>query len=564
MKKAKKILALLLVCVLAAALAACGGGNGGSSPSASTSASPGASESSGGGTSPSGGTSPDSSAPAGGGSGERDTVTIQLASDLGTLSPIGITGGSFMVVANCIYEPLWDIFQVEGATMNDTKGIRWILATGVEEVTPTQWTVHLREGVKFSNGNPFTASDVIFSVKAHEEGGMLANVRKGEVDWEASSVIDDYTLDLRFKSYHFASYNILCDMAIYDEESYDATALSAHPIGTGPYQLKEYVVNSYCFLERRDDYWGDPPTYKNLNFRVIAEPSQIINALETGMVDIATLPMADVAYVKTLSDYNVVTRFWANWLAVNFNVTTNSIMQNIEARYAFCHALDSNAIADLVYYGLAERMLYPNTKIALNHVPEFDNLHTTYSIGYDEALAKEYADKSGLTGQTITVMTSGSAEHVMAAEIMQNLLQKIGVTVVINNYDASGFNAALTEATAYDVAIVAGFQPGLDCAGGVVNGVRYSANNQVAEWPGRDRFLEIMTETMFNPDPQARYDALYEILQIYTNACLQFGICEYYGATAYAADLDQNSIAYRVMTAVRYTYSFKGPIVALT
>jgi peptide/nickel transport system substrate-binding protein len=187
-----------------------------------------------------------------------------------------------------------------------------LLAESVDMVSDTEWTVHLRQGVTFSNGNPFTADDVIFSIQKHKDSGATGSPRVQTIDAEKTYAIDDYTLSMQLLAPNVANWSITAMLVIYDAESYDPETGSQNPIGTGPYS-QEYVPNSYLSLERRDDYWGELPDAKYLNFRILAETSQRVNALETGLVDIAPLATEDVEYVKTLSGFNVDSRYTGNF-----------------------------------------------------------------------------------------------------------------------------------------------------------------------------------------------------------------------------------------------------------
>ena len=73
----------------------------------------------------------------------------------------------------------------------------------------------------------------------------------------------------------------------------------------------------------------------------------------------------------------------------------------------------------------------------------------TYSIGYNVDKAKEYADKSGLTGKTVKLITNGASDYVTLAEVIQQNLSDIGVTVEIVNYDEATFNALSLDPVSY-------------------------------------------------------------------------------------------------------------------
>ncbi len=89
-------------------------------------------------------------------SNENRTLNIAASGDTGTLYPLALSGG-FVSLQYAFYEPLWT-FTRDGTRV-------WKLATSYEQVGDIQYTLKLREGVTFSNGNPMTAEDVLFSME---------------------------------------------------------------------------------------------------------------------------------------------------------------------------------------------------------------------------------------------------------------------------------------------------------------------------------------------------------------------------------------------------------------
>ena len=555
MSKTRRILALLLVCLMVVSITACGkdaannntgtnspastgGGNTGGGGNASTDS---------GGSGNSGNSSDSNSTGSGGGaSNARDTLNIAIAMDPGTLSPVA-TGGEIMTVLHLLLEPLWDV--------DSNQNISWLLATNVDEVAPDNWIVHLREGVTFSNGNPFTTEDILFSIQLYKNAGATGGPRVQSVDAEATKAIDDHTLDLRFLDFHVSNWTILSDFVIYDAESYDAEKISIEPVGTGPYVLSEYVVNSHTFLERREDYWGEKPETKNLKFRMLSETSQVVNSLETGAIDIGAVATQDYNYVNGLSAFNLKSYNRALWTELRFNAADKSIFNhNYEARLAVCHAIDRQAIIDLVYEGHAVIMNSAVPPYVFDHEARFDNMHEIYSVGYNVELAKKYAESSGLVGKDVVIITSGSAPHVQIAEIMQSMLNAIGVNLIINNYDGATVSQMMGDLeSTYGLVLVGAFCPNLRVADPLVNGVRYSTVlSKPNAWDVTDKgveyYLDLAPKALSTPDAQERSDITYEVLGMFINQIFGYPICDITYTTAFTSDLDINSAKIKVST----------------
>ena len=535
--KKSRFLAILLCLVMLLAFVACGDNSStknSSTPPTNSGTSPNSS------TSPENSASPATNTPPAGST--RDTLNIAMTSDAGTLNPALMTRGLYDAI-QVIYEPLWELTE-DGE-------IIYVLAESVEEVSPTQWTVKLREGVTFSNGNPFTASDVIFSLNYWKGVGVNA-VRVQSMDAENTKAIDDYTIDLRMTDFYVMNWSACSLFTIYDEESFDEVAIVLNPIGTGAYEVKEYITNSHLILEARDDYWGAAPDIKTLNFRIMAEPSQVVNALTTGTIDVATdLSLADYDYVSSLSNYNIDSRYVGGGRTIGFNSGKKSFfnryddpVKSLEARYAVIHAIDPQVIIDIVYEGQGKVMKNIVPELCLDYQPEYAGMHSTYAIGYDVELAKQYAESSGLAGQTISMMTDGQFDRVQTAELIQDMLAQIDVTLEINNYDPATTNTMQYDPEAtHDMSTANGIAPNRRTCDLMVNGVRYSpVLSAPGAFPNNEYYLEIAPLTIHTPDETRRLEYVWEVLTMYVENALGFGLCEVKQSQVFPADIDMNSL----------------------
>ena len=558
MKKVKLIAIALCIAMLFTVAAACnkdkdssadnsGSANtnspGGSSPSGGTSSSPG------GGTSSSPGGSGETGSGGGVTASGRDTLVMVASGDPGTLSPI-LFGGDYSTACGLMLEALWQP-RKDGS-------IEWLLATGVDEMSPTQWIVHLREGVFFSNGDPFTADDVIFSINLHKEYSSTAGPRVQSVDETTTKKIDDYTIDLQLHDFHVVNYLVLAGCNIYDSKAYTTEQASNNPIGTGPYVLDEYVINSHLALKRNDNYWGEPPAIPNILYRVLGEPAQVVNALVLGEVDFARITASDFDFVSSLQGYTVVDRYLANWATVGFAVGKNSIFyQNVDARLAVAHALDPNAFLSISYNGRGRLMQSQTSKAVNDYQDRFDYMNEVYSIGYDVDLAKQLAQSSGLAGKTVRLAVNGSDQTLMGnAEIVQNMLLAIDVHVEINTYDSASMWALSYDPEAqYDMSCGAGFSANMIAADGLVNGVRYSpVLSAPGAWQGVERFMEICARAFNEPDKKTRDDIVYELMDLHAKACLNVALVDYPTANAWSDDIDLDSLQYNSGNMIRLQY----------
>jgi ABC-type transport system substrate-binding protein len=311
--------------------------------------------------------------------------------------------------------------------------------------------------------------------------------------------------------------------------------MSLNPVGTGPYVVADYVINSHVTVTARDGYWGTAPSIKTINFKTLNEDSQRINALEIGDVDMAAIPIADAEFVKSLGNYEVVTANAGIAQTVFFNMTPDAALGTKEARWAVCHAIDRQSVADLVYNGQSTVVNWPISETVIDVETRFLNMHDTYTTGYNSEKAKELAEQTGLTSKTLRLITNGAAANALMAEIIQSNLLDIGVKVDIINYDQATYFTILADPSQFDMAV---FQPSAPSMMAIDILAMYPIFISLG-WTGsvHDQYIALGLQGLATYDPTARGDVIYEMLKIFVDECPWYGICEGPGVNAYSKDL---------------------------
>ena len=163
----------------------------------------------------------------------------------------------------------------------------------------TEWTFRLRKGVKWHDGSPLTADDVIYSMKRHlgEESksnakGYLTSVN----DWVK---VDNETVKVTLK---YPNADIPALMGIYQFKIVkDGTTDFSNPIGTGPFKLEEFKPGVRSVHVRNEDYWGNMPHIDRVEVFAITDPTARLNAILSGdvhmvvTVDPKTIPQLDAS-----------------------------------------------------------------------------------------------------------------------------------------------------------------------------------------------------------------------------------------------------------------------------
>ena len=536
MKKAMKILTLLLVCIMLLSVAACNNDNGGGG-SDSTAGNVSGTNTSG---DDGGGSSTNTNSGGGvAGGGESnpnasDTLVIATTSDRGTLDPAYARGGD---VGNCLgmfYETLW--------MFDDEDNMVYKLATDLEIIEPILWKVKLREGVKFSNGNTFNADDVWFSLwRAHAREGHPNDIRY--LDLDNTKVIDEYTIQIAFTQYTVGQeigFGGFSAVGIYDKESYVEEDVPSKPIGTGPYYLDEYVVNSHVYLKAREDYWGEQPPIKNLNFVMFAEEAQRVNALQTAAIDICAVPFQDVEYVQTLPGYGVDILQGSLTQALYMNLAPTSIFHdNVDARMAVALAINQKALVNIAYNGYATASRYPASMANRDTDESFLDIGV-YGMGYNVELAKEYAEKAGIVGKDMLLINNGSATNVTMCELIQESLREIGVNVTVQSLDQGSWLVWIFDDTKYDMCIDMVQSGTLSVANAFYSWSRIGTGGDIYRdpFPNDVRYRELLDTIMMVSDPVKLKELTEEMTKIHVDSVAWYALVDEQTATAYDSNLE--------------------------
>ncbi|MDR0838279.1 MAG: ABC transporter substrate-binding protein [Oscillospiraceae bacterium] len=451
----------------------------------------------------------------------KDSITIAMTQDSGTLDPMIISGLDLVYAVHMIYDQLW-YFDENGEEV-------MMLATSRERIDYLTFRVKLREGIKFSNGNTFEADDVLYSLDH-------ANNRPGQpgilpqLDVANSKIVDKYTVDLVFTEFRLTlmdSISALCMLDKQTSES-DPETLATRPIGTGPYVMTEYVVNSHLTLKQRDEYWGTMPAIKNYKFVQLKEEAQQVNALETGEVDMGAIPFQDVDYVTNLPNLKVDTALGFVSSAIYFNISDTSIFnENPDARKAVAYAINRDAINKLAYSGTGTVSAGAADGSAPDGDPRMFGMGI-YGDDYKPDLAKELAVSSGITGKSIRLINNGTSAAALTSELIQANCKEVGITVEVISLDMGTWTTYLFDDTQYDMCI-----DGLMIAtsassfgGSWAFGYNFMAAGSYVnyEFNGKARAFELLDTVQTNENADERTAMNYELAKICVDDMLWYNL----------------------------------------
>lgn len=146
-----------------------------------------------------------------------------------------------------------------------------------------EWTFKLRTDAKFTDGEPVTAEDVVFTFEQAKEGDStldMSNVEKVEA-------VSPEEVKITLKRPERTFINAVATLGIVPKHAYDSS-YGEHPIGSGPYKLSEWKKGEQIILEANPDYYGDKPDIEQVTLVFMDEDSAYA-AAQTGDVDVAVV-----------------------------------------------------------------------------------------------------------------------------------------------------------------------------------------------------------------------------------------------------------------------------------
>ena len=288
------------------------------------------------------------------------------------------------------------------------------------------YTFPLREGVKFHNGDPVTAEDVVYSIRRCADSSEGAPLVPALSVIQEVSAPDDSTVVIRIDepNLEFLSY---LTVAIVPAEAED---LATQPMGTGPFKYVSRSPQENIVIEKFDDYWGEKASLDKATYQIYEDSTALVMALKGGSVDLCAHLTS--AQAKQLEDFDILEGTMNLVQAVYLNNAFEPF-DNKTVRQALCYAIDRQTIMDFVADGhgtpLGSSMYPAFTKYFM---PE---LTTRYQ--YDPQKAKDLLQEAGYPdGFDMTIMVaSNNKPHVDTCEVVAEQLRAVGIRVTIQQVE---------------------------------------------------------------------------------------------------------------------------------
>jgi len=340
----------------------------------------------------------------------------------------------------------------------------WLAESVTANADATEYTIVIRPGVTFHDGTPLDAAAAKYNFDRIVDPATASRAAVGDMgSYTGSEVVDERTLVVRFARLYPAFFYSLADWRAGGPHSptaiaKDPAAYRFAPVGTGPFRFQSWTVGDRIVLERNPDYaWPRPDLTETgparldtVVFRTIAQADSRVVALRNGEIDgLLTLPPQELAAIAADARFQVLSATLPGsgvLIIINGGKLPTS---DLAFRQALLHVASPEQIADVGYFNA-----WPAHRGSVLSAPNPGFLDVAGAYPFDLEAAAALLDgagwvpgndgvrvKDGVRAE-LTYIGFPSGETTRTLELMQALLDTIGVKITIKELDAGAIQAA--------------------------------------------------------------------------------------------------------------------------
>ncbi len=370
---------------------------------------------------------------------DPEILVQNLGAEPGTLNPILMTDANAAQVSSFIYETMLELD-------NETLEYKPMLAEKWE-VSPNhlQFTFYLRKDVKWQDGVPFTADDVVYSYNVIQDPKIDAAVARVSFrDVEKVEALDKYTVRFTYNKPYFRALLVCGGISIVpkhifnDGQDFNTHRANRKPVGTGPYIFKEWKTKQKIVLERNPDYWRAAPRIKGIVFKIIEDATVPFQELKKGEIDLSELrPIQWERETNTRSfesQFNKAKYYTPFYSYIGWNLR-RPFFQDKRVRHALSMLINKQAILDKLLFGNAIMVegdqYYFSNAYDRNILPDpYDPARAAKLLdeaGWIDHDGDGIRDKDGVPFKFDLYYAAGSIFASQLATMMREDLSKVGI-----------------------------------------------------------------------------------------------------------------------------------------
>ncbi|MBV5338740.1 MAG: peptide-binding protein [Deltaproteobacteria bacterium] len=329
---------------------------------------------------------------------------------------------------------------------------------------------HLRRGVKWHDGAPLTARDVLYTYQVTIDPKTPTAYAEDFKQVKSIAAPDSYTIRVTYDSPFapaLASWGVsILPAHLLEGKDITTSPLARKPIGTGPYRFKEWVSGQKIVLEANNNYFEGRPYIDRFIYRIIPDSSTMYMELKAGTIDLMTL--TPVQYARQTAAKSFTSRFnkyrypSSSYLYMGYNLR-HPLFGDKRIRQAMTAAINKDELIQGVLFGMGQRSVGPI-------VPGRWAYNTALKdIGYDPQRAAELLAEAGWKEKNddgilvkngkpfkFTILTNqGNQQRLMTAQIIQQRLRQVGIDVKIRVVEWAAFLKEFVNKGNFEVVLLA-------------------------------------------------------------------------------------------------------------
>lgn len=315
------------------------------------------------------------------------------------------------------------------------------LATEWSYTDPTTFELTIRDGAKFSDGEPVDGAAIKTNL---DRAKSVVGPKTDQLDDIASVEATGQNVTIKLSRPNPslpAVFSQVMGMVASPKALQDVPALEQQPVGAGPYTLnvaKSKAGDSYTF-EKNPTYWNaEEVGIDTLIIKIIPDLSAALNALRSGQIDGVNGTALQMKTAKTLPDIEVLSTpsYIAALHLQDRDGTQVEAIKDIRVRQAISYSLDRKALQKFLGGG------EPSTQLFMPGTPGFDEALTD-AYPYDPAKAKSLLAEAGYAdGFTLPVVTTDYGTFAGYTQAIAGQLKEVGIDVKINSVTLPDYLAA--------------------------------------------------------------------------------------------------------------------------
>ncbi len=390
------------------------------------------------------------------------TYAEAVKGPINTLNPLFASTPAELSASHLLFSSLY---------MNDVTGhIKGDVATSMTNENDKVFTVNMRHDVRWQDGQPLTADDVIFTVNLMKNSSVRSVM---SASWQSitATKVDNYSVQFTLPASYAAfpealTFSILPQHLLksIDPSSLREANYSTAPIGSGPFKLRllqtvsDTTGQEIVHMDANDDYYNGRPRLDHLQLDAYNDDASIGMALKTGEVTGASDVSSDVASTLDKSRYDTIIRPVDNGVYAIFN-TANDILKDPIVRQALQIGTNTAAIRQKIY-GHPQQLSLPfigSEIIGANSVltPRYDFNAAGKALDADGWIMHAGVRMKGSEKLDLRIVTPKNADYEAALQELVTQWHKLGVQVETQIFDTTdpsqNFSTDILQQHNYDV-----------------------------------------------------------------------------------------------------------------